>query len=66
MNDDTIQIIALAVATVAQVYMTRPDWAPFAAFWNFIAMFFGGLANMFGHWALVARLNYLEAVNNGA
>ena len=65
MTDDTIQIIAIAVASIAQVYMLRPDAMPFAGFWNMLAVIFGVIANFFGRLALVARLNYLDVVNNG-
>lgn len=66
MTDETIQIVAVAVATIAQVYMLRPDATPFAGFWNMLAVICGVIANFFGRLALVARLNYLDVVNNGS
>lgn len=67
MSDDTIQLIAIAVVSLIQVYAVNPGTLNiFASVWNALALFFGALANFFGDLAMEARLNYYEAVNNGA
>jgi hypothetical protein len=65
MNDDTIQLIALAVISLIQVYAVSPGTLDiFASFWNALATLFGAIANFFGDLAMGARLNYFEAVNS--
>lgn len=65
MSDETIQLIAAAIVTMAQIYVMEPWKYPvFAAFWDFIARFLGELADACGKLSMIARQNYFTAVNS--
>jgi hypothetical protein len=66
MTDDTKQLIAIAVVTVAQIYVTEPNKIreTFARFWDFIAVLCGEIANALGFVSMQARQNYYEVVNS--
>lgn len=65
MSDETVQIIAAAVVTLAQLYAVEPWRYPvFAYFWDAVAKITGILANILAHMSLNARVNYFEAVNS--
>lgn len=63
MSDETWQLLAAAIATLAQLYMVEPWKFPvFAMFWDFIAKFCGELANLLGHLSVQARANYFNVI----
>lgn len=64
MSEETIQWIAAAVVTLAQVYVLEPWKFPvFAKFWDAVAKVCGLVANIAADWAMKARVNYFDAVN---
>jgi hypothetical protein len=63
-SEETIQLIAAAVVTLAQVYVLEPWKFPvFAAIWDVIARIAGHLANYLANVSMRARLNYFTAVH---
>lgn len=64
MSDETIKLVAVAVVTVAQVYVMEPWKYPvFAKFWDLVARLAGSLAKILADLAMQARLNYFTAVS---
>lgn len=63
MSDETFQLIAAAVVTLAQLYMVEPwKFAVFARFWDAVAKLCGQLANVLAAVSMRARLNYYDAI----
>lgn len=63
MSDETIQLIAAAIVTMAQLYVIEPWKYPvFAYIWDWIATMAGRLARIFADLAMRARLNYFTVV----
>lgn len=60
MNEETAQLIALAILALTEIYAVRG--ISFAWFWDLIARICGAVANFFGRIAVEARLYYFEAV----
>ena len=64
MSEETIQLIAAAVVTLAQVYIMDPWKFPvIAQLWDAIARFCGELANVLATISMQARLNYYDAIH---
>jgi hypothetical protein len=67
MSDETWQLLAAAIATMAQLYMVEPWKFPvFAMFWDTVAKFCGELANLLAYIAMRARLNYYASIQETA
>jgi hypothetical protein len=63
-SDETWQLIAAAVATMAQLYMVEPWKFPvFAAFWDTVAQVCGELANLLAWISMQARANYYSVIS---
>lgn len=67
MNDDTWQIIALAVATLAQAYYVEPwKFNVLGWFWDMLARITGIIANHLAKYSVRARYNYFVTVGNAS
>lgn len=64
MDKDTLQVIAIAIITLCQLYAEGNHVNLLAMTWDAIASFCERIAGLLGYWGLQARNNYYRTVSS--